>query len=43
MKMKWLLTICVSPVAALEFSVVICGALVVSLATELHQRLWQSK
>ena len=40
---KWLITTCVGPVAALSFSVVICGALIVSLAIELHQQLWHSK
>lgn len=31
------------PVAAVAFSVVICGALVVSLTIELSQQLWQSR
>ena len=42
-QVKWLATMFVSPVAALVFSVVICGVLVVSLTTELHQQLWPSK
>jgi hypothetical protein len=41
--MKWLITLCLSPVAALAFAVVICGVLIVSLAAELHQQLWHSK
>ena len=40
---KWLMTVCVSAVAALAFSVAICGVLIVSLTTELHQQLWHSK
>jgi hypothetical protein len=42
-QVKWLMTVCLSPVAAVVFSVAICGVLVVSLTTEMHQRLWQSK
>ena len=41
--MKLLITLCLSPLAALAFSVTICGALIVSLAAELHQQLWHSK
>ena len=41
--MKLLITLCLSPLAALAFSVAICGALIVSLADELHQQLWHSK
>ena len=39
-RVKWLSTVFVSPVAALVFSVAICGALIVSLTAELHQQLW---
>jgi hypothetical protein len=42
-QVKWLMTVCLSPVAALVFSAAICGLLVVSLTTEMHQRLWHSK
>jgi hypothetical protein len=42
-QLKWLVTLCLSPVAALAFSVVICGVLIVSLTAELHQRLWRSR
>ncbi len=42
-QVKWLMTVCLSPVAALAFSVAICGVLIVSLTTELHQQLWDSK
>jgi len=42
-QVKWLMTVCLSPVAALAFSVAICGALIVSLTTEMHQRLWHPK
>ena len=42
-QLKWLMTVCVALVAGLAFSVAICGALVVSLTTELHQQLWHSK
>ena len=38
--MKWLITLCLSPLAALAFSVAICGVLIVSLTAELHQQLW---
>ena len=41
-QMKWLVTLLFSPVAALAFSVAICGVLVVSLTAELHQQFWQS-
>ena len=39
---KWLVTLCLCPLAALIFSIAICGALVVSLATELNQQTWRS-
>jgi hypothetical protein len=42
-QVKWLMTVCLSPVAALVFSAAICGLLIVSLTTEMHQRLWQTK
>ena len=42
-QMKWLITMCLSPVAALAFSVAICGALIVAMAAELHQQIWQTK
>lgn len=42
-QVKWLMTVCLSPVAALVFSAAICGLLIVSLTTEMHQRLWHSK
>ena len=42
-QVKWLATMFVSPVAALVFSVAICGALILSLTTELHQQLWHPK
>ena len=42
-QVKWLVTLCLSPVAALAFSVTICGVLIVSLASELHQQFWRSK
>ena len=42
-QMKWLVTLFLSPVAAVAFSVAICGVLVVSLTAELHQQLWPSK
>jgi len=42
-QVKWLTTVCLSPVAALAFAAAICGALIVSLTTELHQQLWNSK
>ena len=38
--MKWLITLCLSPLAALAFSAAICGVLIVSLTAELHQQLW---
>ena len=41
--MKWFITLCLSPVAALAFSVAICGVLILSLTSELHQQLWHSK
>ena len=41
-QVKWLVTLCLSPVAAVVFSLAICGALVVSFTAEVHQRLWQS-
>jgi hypothetical protein len=41
--LKWLVTLCLSPVAALAFSVAICGVLIVALTAELHQHLWRSK
>ena len=42
-QLKWLLTLCLSPVAALVFSVAICCVLIVSLTVELHQQFWHSK
>jgi len=42
-QMKWLVTLCLSPVAALAFSVAICGVLIVSLTAEVHQHLWRQK
>jgi len=42
-QVKWLMTVCLSPVAALAFSVAICGVLIVSLTTELHQQFWHSR
>jgi hypothetical protein len=39
-QVKWVTTMFVSPVAALAFSVAICGALIVSLTVELHQQFW---
>ena len=42
-QVKWLMTVCLSPVAALAFSVAICAVLVISLTAELHQQLWHSK
>ncbi|HVQ40597.1 MAG TPA: hypothetical protein VMS54_00245 [Vicinamibacterales bacterium] len=41
--MKWLITLCLSPLAALAFSAAICGVLILSLTAELHQQLWHSK
>jgi hypothetical protein len=40
-QMKWLVTACLSPVAALAFTLAICGVLVVSLTAELHHQLWR--
>ena len=42
-RLKWLATVCLSPVAALAFSVAICGLLIVSLTSDMHQRLSHSK
>ena len=42
-QMKWLITMCLSPVAALAFFGAICGVLIVSLTAELHQQLWRQK
>jgi len=42
-QVKWLATMFVSPVAALVFAAAICGVLIVSLTTELHQQLWHGK
>jgi hypothetical protein len=42
-QLKWLITLCLSPVAALAFSVAICAVLIVSLTFELHQHLWRSR
>ena len=42
-KIKWLVAASLFPVAAVAFSVVICGALVVSLTTELHHQVWPSR
>lgn len=42
-QVKWLLTLCLSPVAALAFSVAICGVLILSFAAELHHQFWPSK
>jgi len=42
-QMKWLITMCLSPLVAVAFSVAVCGVLVVSLAAEVHQQLWHSK
>jgi len=42
-QLKWLITLCLSPVAAVAFSVAICAVLIVSLAAELHQHLWRSR
>ena len=41
--MKRAITLCLSPVAALAFTVAICGVLILSLTAELHQQLWHSK
>lgn len=40
-QIKWLVTVCLSPVAALVFAATICGVLVVSLTEEMHQHLWR--
>ena len=40
---KLLMTVCLSLVAGLVFSVAICGVLILSLTTEMHQQLWHSK
>jgi hypothetical protein len=37
------MTLCLSPLAALAFSVAICGVLIMSFAAELRQQLWPSK
>jgi hypothetical protein len=42
-QLKWLVTLCLSPVAALAFSVAVCGVLIVLLTAELHQQLWRSR
>lgn len=42
-QMKWIVTMCLSPVAALAFSAAICGVLIVSLTAEMHQQLWRTK
>jgi len=42
-QVKWLMTVFLSLAAALVFSAAICGALIVSLTTEMHQQLWQTK
>ena len=42
-QVKWLITLCLSPVAAVAFSVAICAVLIVSLAVELHQHLWRPR
>ena len=39
-QVKWPTTVCLSPVAALVFSLAICGFLIVALTTEVHQQLW---
>jgi hypothetical protein len=41
-QMKSLVTLCLSPLAALAFTLAICGVLVVSLTAELHQQLRRS-
>ena len=41
-KIQWLVAMCLAPIAAVAFSAAICGVLVVSLTTELHQQ-WRSK
>ena len=42
-QVKWLMTVCLSLAAGLLFSAAICGVLIVSLTTELHQQLWRTK
>jgi hypothetical protein len=42
-RLKWIVVVCVFPFAALGFSIAVCSALVVSLATELHQQFWPSR
>jgi hypothetical protein len=41
-QIKWLITLCLYPVAALAFTVAICGVLIASLTAELHHQLWRS-
>ena len=36
-QMKWIVTLCLSPLVALAFLVAICGVLVLSLTAELQQ------
>jgi hypothetical protein len=43
MQVKWLMTACLSLAAGILFSVAICGVLILSLTTEMHQQLWHSK
>jgi hypothetical protein len=40
--MKWIVTLCLSPLAALAFTVAICGVLVASFTAELHQQFRRS-
>jgi hypothetical protein len=42
-QMKSLIALCLSPVAALAFTMAICCVLIVSLTAELHQQLWHSE
>src|SRR6187399_3500779 len=42
-QMKWLVTLCLSPLVALAFLVAICGVLVLSLTAELQQDSRRSK
>ena len=42
-QVKWLMTVLLSLVAGLVFSVAICGVLIVALTTEMHQQLWHTK
>lgn len=42
-QLKWLMTMCISLVAGLGFSVAICGVLIVSLTMEIHHQLWHPK